>query len=204
MTSYVKANKDVTIDLQVKSWNSTADEVKTSNNISNDVEATKIQRLLDPDNVFNNDIRQTTTSIANHRRRKRAVFNLGSMVSCATRCRPLKYAGYGCFCGYLGSGRVVDGIDRCCYHHDWCYGATSCTALLVYFMPYYWKCNSGRPYCVSKSPLGWKSRCGRQLCECDRRFAMCLQRYRCPRSKRICKSSKYSMIVNNILMLGKK
>lgn len=45
-------------------------------------------------------------------RPKRGVIHLYNMVSCATACNPLIYKGYGCFCGFLGSGRPVDGIDR--------------------------------------------------------------------------------------------
>lgn len=45
-------------------------------------------------------------------RSKRGVFQLYNMVKCATGCNPLSYKGYGCFCGFLGSGHPVDGIDR--------------------------------------------------------------------------------------------
>ena len=43
---------------------------------------------------------------------KRAAWDLYSMVKCATGCNPLVFKGYGCFCGFLGSGQPVDGIDR--------------------------------------------------------------------------------------------
>lgn len=45
-------------------------------------------------------------------RHKRGVVKLYSMVKCATGCDPLIYKGYGCYCGFLGSGRALDGIDR--------------------------------------------------------------------------------------------
>lgn len=45
-------------------------------------------------------------------RPKRGVLHLFNMVSCATGCNPLTYKGYGCYCGFLGSGNAVDGIDR--------------------------------------------------------------------------------------------
>lgn len=45
-------------------------------------------------------------------RTKRGVLHLFNMVSCATGCNPLTYKGYGCYCGFLGSGYAVDGIDR--------------------------------------------------------------------------------------------
>jgi hypothetical protein len=46
------------------------------------------------------------------RRPRRSVVHLYDMVVCATGCNPLAYKGYGCYCGFLGSGLTVDGIDR--------------------------------------------------------------------------------------------
>lgn len=48
-------------------------------------------------------------------RQKRGVLELYSMVKCATGCDPLLYKGYGCYCGFLGRGRALDGIDRYFY-----------------------------------------------------------------------------------------
>jgi len=45
-------------------------------------------------------------------RSKRGVFQLAGMISCVTECDPLAYKGYGCYCGYGGGGRAVNGIDR--------------------------------------------------------------------------------------------
>jgi len=47
-----------------------------------------------------------------HARFKRGVIHLYNMVVCATGCNPLAYKGYGCYCGFLGSGYVIDGIDQ--------------------------------------------------------------------------------------------
>ena len=85
---------------------------------------------------------------------KRAAWDFYAMVKCATGCNPLVFKGYGCFCGFLGSGEAVDGIDRCCKMHDWCYTTTNCMRLqhtLPYFVPYKWKCNGGAPYCSELS-----------------------------------------------------
>jgi len=124
---------------------------------------------------------------------KRAAWDLYSMVKCATGCNPLVFKGYGCFCGFLGSGHPVDGIDRCCKMHDWCYSTTSCNGLqssLPYFIPYKWKCNGGAPYCAAaKSSYGISASCSHQLCECDREFASCLSDYPCPHKKAMCKSA---------------
>lgn len=72
------------------------------------------------------------------------------MVKCATGCDPLIYKGYGCYCGFLGSGKTLDGIDRCCAMHDYCYSVSSCPMFLEYFVPYLWKCWRGRPLCGNK------------------------------------------------------
>lgn len=69
------------------------------------------------------------------------------MVKCATGCDPLIYKGYGCYCGFLGSGKYLDGIDLCCNMHDYCYTQTGCPMFLEYFVPYVWKCYKGSPLC---------------------------------------------------------
>ena len=45
-------------------------------------------------------------------RTRRDIFHLYNMMTCATHCDPLAYKGYGCYCGFLGSGNAVDFIDR--------------------------------------------------------------------------------------------
>ena len=44
-------------------------------------------------------------------RDKRGALHLAGIIKCATSCDPLLYKGYGCYCGFLGSGEPVDGID---------------------------------------------------------------------------------------------
>lgn len=108
-------------------------------------------------------------------RSKRGVVNLYSMIKCATGCDPLIYKGrnvkhyirssifdffldklktytisskgYGCYCGFLGNGRALDGIDRCCKAHDYCYSSANCYFSTEYFVPYLWKCYRGKPLC---------------------------------------------------------
>lgn len=53
-----------------------------------------------------------TKKVEEAERDKRGALDLGHMIKCATGCNPLVYKGYGCYCGFMGSGRVVDGIDR--------------------------------------------------------------------------------------------
>jgi hypothetical protein len=44
-------------------------------------------------------------------RGKRGTIDLAGIIKCATNCNPLSFKGYGCYCGFLGSGEPVDGID---------------------------------------------------------------------------------------------
>jgi secretory phospholipase A2 len=136
-------------------------------------------------------------------RGKRGALHLAGIILCATGCNPLSSRGYGCFCGVMGAGEPVDGIDMCCKMHDWCYTTTTCHGLewdLPYFVPFKWKCNGGSPYCIpGKTKKTNRNSCSHQLCECDREFAMCLHKHLpCPRSKAGCKNKKRKW--QNLLM----
>jgi len=136
-------------------------------------------------------------------RDKRGALQLAGMMVCSTKCDPLSFKGYGCYCGFLGDGEPVDAIDMCCKMHDWCYTTTSCMGLdwdLPYFVPFKWKCNGGSPYCIpGKTSKSDRNSCSHQLCECDREFAMCLQRQMpCPNSKALCKSKQ--RLIQNVFM----
>ena len=56
--------------------------------------------------------KRNTTSRTSPSRTRRDIFHLYNMMSCTTQCDPLVYKGYGCYCGFLGSGLTVDAIDR--------------------------------------------------------------------------------------------
>ncbi|KDR07539.1 hypothetical protein L798_02919, partial [Zootermopsis nevadensis] len=135
------------------------------------------------------------------KRRKRGVLHLYNMVLCATGCDPLAFKGYGCYCGFLGSGYTVDGIDRCCKMHDRCYNTARCPMYLEYFVPYLWKCYRRRPLCAIEQDR-WSEWgiCAQRLCECDRQLAECLRRYPCPRTKAVCTSSPWRLL-QNVFML---
>lgn len=141
---------------------------------------------LDPifNEVLDEDFKKNTT--------KRGAVELYKMIKCGTGCNPLIYKGYGCYCGFLGSGGTVDGIDRCCKMHDWCYSKAKCKFIdsqLPYFVGFKWTCNHGAPYCVTgKSRKNGGGSCGHQLCECDREFVECLKEYPCPSKKAMCRS----------------
>ncbi|XP_017892245.1 otoconin-90 [Ceratina calcarata] len=138
-----------------------------------------------------------------HKRFKRGVIHLYNMIVCSTGCNPLAYKGYGCYCGFLGSGYVIDGIDRCCKMHDWCYDATECPTLSEYFVPYYWRCYHGyKPVCaVEHGDWGGSGSCAQRLCECDRSFAECLRHYPCPKTKAVCTSSPWRLVQNLFMIM---
>ncbi|XP_050432743.1 basic phospholipase A2 PA-5 [Adelges cooleyi] len=123
-------------------------------------------------------------------RPKRSAFQLYNMVVCATGCNPIAYLGYGCYCGFLGSGLPVDAIDNCCKMHDWCYDGADCPMFLEYFTPYVWTCYNRKPLCS----LG--GGCSQRLCECDQQLALCLRHYGCPKKKALCKSSSWRWFQN--------
>nr|XP_012137614.1 PREDICTED: uncharacterized protein LOC100877091 [Megachile rotundata]XP_012137615.1 PREDICTED: uncharacterized protein LOC100877091 [Megachile rotundata]XP_012137616.1 PREDICTED: uncharacterized protein LOC100877091 [Megachile rotundata]XP_012137617.1 PREDICTED: uncharacterized protein LOC100877091 [Megachile rotundata] len=157
-------------------------------------------------NVTHNDTKELlaySEQNLSHKRFKRGVLHLYNMVICATGCNPLAYKGYGCYCGFLGSGYALDGIDRCCKMHDWCYDATDCAMFSEYFVPYYWKCYHGyKPVCaVEHGNWGGSGSCAQRLCECDRSFAECLRRYPCPTTKAMCTSSPWRLVQNLFMIM---
>ncbi|GFW80308.1 phospholipase A(2) [Trichonephila clavipes] len=123
------------------------------------------------------DIRQNTTMATKDReadfhakaqakkfRFRRNVMQMARMLKCMSGCNPLSYRGYGCYCGYMGSGQPVDDIDRCCLQHDWCYAFISCPQTLIYFVPYTWQCmNPGAAHCGVASMPGVSQKCATQL-----------------------------------------
>ncbi|KAI1280735.1 Group 10 secretory phospholipase A2 [Halotydeus destructor] len=124
---------------------------------------------------------------------KRGVLHLASMITCVAGCDPLSYKGYGCYCGYLGSGVPMDSIDRCCLQHDWCYTRSPCSQLAVYVMPYQWSCVApGFAHC-GVPMFGMNDACSYRLCECDRMLAHCLRQYKCPDVKPVCKTPSMTM-----------
>ncbi|XP_064469425.1 uncharacterized protein LOC135384135 [Ornithodoros turicata] len=137
------------------------------------------------------------------RRRKRSVVQLAGILNCVSGCNPLRYRGYGCFCGYRGDGTPVDPIDSCCLQHDWCYSQSPCSKLSIYLLPYDWICiTRGIAHCAYPSSLSPHAHCGQQLCQCDLQFANCVSRYPCPNRRVPCRHTKLSRFQN--ILHGKR
>ncbi|XP_076010380.1 phospholipase A2, minor isoenzyme-like [Genypterus blacodes] len=106
----------------------------------------------------------------------RALWDFSNMISCTVPgpIPVIRFGDYGCYCGYGGSGRPVDALDRCCQVHDNCYGQATrrpdCQGIFdsPYIKPYSFTCARRTPTCSSKN-----SSCAQFICECDRNAAMC-------------------------------
>ena len=113
-------------------------------------------------------------------RHRRALLQMFSQLVCERGdCHPYRYLGHGCYCGAGGRGPPLDDIDECCRQHDNCYNkiSTLCTLINPFINNYGWKCISGQSTCHSFKS---KNDCIHQLCNCDKVFSSCIQRYPCP------------------------
>ena len=154
-------------------------------------------------------------------RSKRGALHLYSMIKCATGCDPIIFKGYGCYCGFLwvfyfrlvfqdlqifiyilrGSGRALDGIDRCCKMHDYCYTVSGCPMFLEYFVPYLWKCYRGQALCaLDHGEWGGPHSCASRLCKCDLALSKCMRRYHCPKKRPVCTSSPFRLLQNLVMV----
>nr|1G0Z_A Chain A, PHOSPHOLIPASE A2 [Bungarus caeruleus]1G0Z_B Chain B, PHOSPHOLIPASE A2 [Bungarus caeruleus]1U4J_A Chain A, phospholipase A2 isoform 2 [Bungarus caeruleus]1U4J_B Chain B, phospholipase A2 isoform 2 [Bungarus caeruleus] len=92
-----------------------------------------------------------------------------NMIQCAGTRTWTSYIGYGCYCGYGGSGTPVDELDRCCYTHDHCYNKAAnipgCNPLIK---TYSYTCTKPNITCNDTSDS-----CARFICDCDRTAAIC-------------------------------
>ena len=116
---------------------------------------------------------------------KRNLKNFGSMVECETNSDKWRYNGYGCWCGFGGAGKPLDGLDRCCYEHDKCYdkvmaGSECTTSADPYLVSYK---ISGCSDCAPADEyntwdwIGWVTiECRRAICTCDSIAAKCFRR----------------------------
>ncbi|XP_070539314.1 basic phospholipase A2 PA-9C-like isoform X2 [Ptychodera flava] len=106
------------------------------------------------------------------------LLQFGGMILCTTRRNPLDYNNYGCYCGKGGSGRAVDGVDRCCETHDRCYSNAiknhGCPSWYVYVASYNAVCTR----CLPLWSYGFHHRrkCKHAVCQCDSEAAKCFAR----------------------------
>ena len=73
-----------------------------------------MKQCLPPYTVMLHCLPQYESAAQSHQKNssKRASWDFYAMIKCGTGCNPLVYKGYGCYCGFLGSGDTVDPIDR--------------------------------------------------------------------------------------------
>ncbi|XP_038049113.1 phospholipase A2 AP-PLA2-I-like [Patiria miniata] len=117
-----------------------------------------------------------------------SVLQFGNMILCLVDLglwSGLDYNGYGCYCGYGGSGKALDATDQCCVEHDNCYGRAptegGCNTLDTYLIDYdYEKTTDANGNCAIKckaeADYGFfsiNSQCKAFMCECDRKGAQC-------------------------------
>ncbi|VDP29125.1 unnamed protein product [Soboliphyme baturini] len=120
--------------------------------------------------------------------KRNSLWNFGCMVYCTTKLDAFThFNNYGCYCGFGGSGKPVDGMDECCMHHDQCYDAARangyCGKLALYTTSYKWTCfNRTTPICN----VHQINKCSEELCKCDRQASLCFARYTYPKRKPGC------------------
>ncbi|VDM26127.1 unnamed protein product [Toxocara canis] len=124
----------------------------------------------------------------------KAMWNMEGMSECMLHYSAIIYNGYGCYCGFGGSGTPVDDIDECCMHHDNCYedaiSKHGCTSSpMLYFTSYHWDCIDSKISCRRTFifPYPGQSDCKEALCECDKEFTICQSKFPRPNAKARCK-----------------
>ncbi|XP_069789763.1 phospholipase A2, minor isoenzyme-like isoform X2 [Narcine bancroftii] len=85
----------------------------------------------------------------------------------------LDFNNYGCNCGFGGSGKTVDELDKCCLNHDQCYHRAKeeeCRFLIdsPYIELYSHSCSKNKITCSGKN-----NPCEDAICNCDRTAAIC-------------------------------
>ncbi|VDP35782.1 unnamed protein product [Soboliphyme baturini] len=113
-------------------------------------------------------------------RSKRSVAHLLAIFKCVLHRSALDYNKYGCWCGYSGSGPVMDGIDNCCKHHDLCYEALINKGCSPHVQYYKSACLNGAVRCYTYG------KCDGGACVCDSNLVQCLKKQGAPYPKKRC------------------
>ncbi|XP_038603132.1 phospholipase A2 homolog sphenotoxin basic subunit B-like [Tachyglossus aculeatus] len=99
------------------------------------------------------------------------VLQLRKMIRLTTGKNPItQYGFYGCHCGIGGKGQPKDATDWCCQIHDCCYAGLTSHRCWTTWDRYRYSHTFGVIRC---GPGSW---CEKNLCECDKALALCLQR----------------------------
>ncbi|XP_049628091.1 phospholipase A2, membrane associated-like [Suncus etruscus] len=97
--------------------------------------------------------------------------DFGIMIWKVTGKNPVtNYSFYGCYCGYGGRGSPKDATDRCCFAHDCCYRRLIKKKCGTKGLSYKVNYRGSQVTCASQSS------CRKQLCECDKKAALCFKK----------------------------
>ncbi|XP_018428583.1 PREDICTED: phospholipase A2, minor isoenzyme-like [Nanorana parkeri] len=118
-------------------------------------------------------------TIVSARRQTRNLLQFRKIIKCTIPdSKPLDdYNGYGCYCGFGGSGTPVDSLDACCKVHDNCYSdsrsVVNCNPIFdnPYTEFYAYSCENKVVTCKNEN-----NPCEMHICECDRKAALCFSK----------------------------
>ncbi|XP_049628096.1 phospholipase A2, membrane associated-like [Suncus etruscus] len=99
-----------------------------------------------------------------------ALWNFGIMINKVTGKNAVTdYGFYGCYCGYKGKGSPKDATDRCCFAHDCCYRQLMKKGCGTKGLNYKADYKGNQIICANQDS------CRKQLCECDKKAALCFK-----------------------------
>ncbi|XP_068934480.1 group IID secretory phospholipase A2 [Petaurus breviceps papuanus] len=99
------------------------------------------------------------------------LLQLTKMIKQATgKSAVFSYLNYGCHCRPGGKGQPKDATDWCCKIHDCCYKQLKQQKCHVLLDRYNYDYNDGNIQCRGKN------QCEKEICQCDKEFALCLKR----------------------------
>ncbi|XP_049628478.1 phospholipase A2, membrane associated-like [Suncus etruscus] len=81
----------------------------------------------------------------------------------------IDYGFYGCYCGYKGKGSPKDATDWCCFEQECCYNQLKKNGCETIRLRYKADYKEKQVTCVDQDS------CKKQLCECDKKAALCFK-----------------------------